>query len=364
MDPSHIFGIIFSFLAGAISFIVAYIFYRRYIENKSKRTLYIFLDFFCVGISSPSLALEKIFLIFFPDGILGIISGYIALFLSGFAIFFQGMYVSEVVFPKYIKKIAIFFSSLFSIYFILALIRPPSLIPSLYEIEFPFYLNIATLFTGALILLINSTFLFYYSYKMKKRSPPHSTRSAWLAIANFIVLIAYVPEITLPSLMSNYFRFIFILNPLAWYVAVIKFAELEWPKKIRQLYVIHAESGLCIYEHGFREDVLEESNLITSSISGISKIIPEITKSKNALNYLDQGDVKILLEHGPHVIISLITEANFGILRNKLKEFLLKFETHFKEKLPNFSGELNQFTETEKLIEEVFSYNLLDETLS
>ena len=170
MDPSHILGIIFSFLAAGIGFFVAKDFYARYHEGKALRMLYVFLDFICVGFASTSLAMEKIFLILFQDGTLGIIAGYHALVFSGIAIVFQGLYVVDVVFPKKIKIFALIFSSMVTFYLILASIGFPTPIPVMYEIEFPWYVGIATLFTTALILSLNAIILFYYSIKVKIRS--------------------------------------------------------------------------------------------------------------------------------------------------------------------------------------------------
>ncbi|NVM55296.1 MAG: hypothetical protein HWN66_16435 [Candidatus Helarchaeota archaeon] len=144
-------------------------------------------------------------------------------------------------------------------------------------------------------------------------------------------------------------------NIIVLYVLVKRVIELEWPDKIDHLFIIYSVKGINLYEYSFTEKKLAESDLIAGSISGITGLLQEITKSKRKLKLMDQEDIKIILEYGTYVMGALVTQENFGILRKKLQKLVRLFELKYKDHLKQFSGLVNEYESSQELIEYVFS---------
>ncbi|NVM01825.1 MAG: hypothetical protein HWN67_05795 [Candidatus Helarchaeota archaeon] len=183
-------------------------------------------------------------------------------------------------------------------------------------------------------------------------------------MSNIFIFFVYNLKNFLPEGFADLTRLLWIPAFLFWYICFISFIEVDWPQKVRYLFIIMANSGICIFDHPFNTKELIERQLIGGTIAGISGVVQEITRSKQKLQLLDQGDTKIILEYGTFIIGVLITEENFGILRKKLKKLVEKFELHFKDSLQDFSGSLNEFEGTKELIDEIFSYKkFIDRTI-
>ncbi|NVM28555.1 MAG: hypothetical protein HWN65_06905 [Candidatus Helarchaeota archaeon] len=144
-------------------------------------------------------------------------------------------------------------------------------------------------------------------------------------------------------------------NIIILYVLVKRVIELEWPNKIHHLFIIHSRGGINLYDYSFTAKDTAESDLVAASISGITGILQEITKSKRKLKLLDSVDVKIILEYGSYIIGALITEENYGILRKKLHTLITLFELKHADHLKQFSGSLRIYKGSKELIEDVFS---------
>ncbi|MHA1279047.1 MAG: hypothetical protein ACTSQ8_17780 [Candidatus Helarchaeota archaeon] len=130
-------------------------------------------------------------------------------------------------------------------------------------------------------------------------------------------------------------------------------AELEWHRKIIALLIMHAESGICLYDYAFNA-TMEASNLITGGLIGISSLIQEMTQSETKLKIIKQEKASILLEHGTYIIGALISSEDLQIIRKKLKYLIDKFENLFQEQLHNWIGEVSLFQPARALVQEAF----------
>ncbi|MFX1452727.1 MAG: hypothetical protein ACFFCM_17955 [Promethearchaeota archaeon] len=129
--------------------------------------------------------------------------------------------------------------------------------------------------------------------------------------------------------------------------------ELEWREKVRHLYLIN-EGGASLYDQSFVTEETLQSDLIAGSISGISSLIQELTKSKERVETIKQKDLKILLKYGKYVTAALIAEEDLEILHSKLKILINEFETLFQYILPKWKGDLEVFSPVKVMVERIF----------
>ncbi|MFX0141685.1 MAG: hypothetical protein ACFFDN_49060 [Candidatus Hodarchaeota archaeon] len=364
IDPIYYVVIGIFFIISALMLYLGVKTYHNYLENRLKQVFYFGVGLISLGFASLFAGLEKTFLILYLPPYFVLSVNFIQVSFNSIGYLLINRFCLRVVIPKYEKKVFIFNLVLASIDLIIYMMFPPTILYSTYELTLHEIVTVVQLVFGIPIVLMIPILLFYYSYIMRMQSPPHSNRSFWLGMANIFIFFVYNLKIFLPKGYADLTRLLWIPAFLFWYICFISFIEADWPKKVRYLYIILADSGICIFDHPFiTTEELMERQLIGGTLAGISGVVQEITRSKQKLQLLDQGDTKILLEYGTFIIGVLITEENFSILRKKLKKLVERFEVQFKELLQDFSGSLNEFEETIELINEIFSYkDLIDRT--
>jgi hypothetical protein len=220
------------------------------------------------------------------------------------------------------------------------------------------------LFTVLPLIFIPLIVLSYYSLSIRTKSPPHAVRSAWLALAVLLVILSYIPEVIGlpvefggPSII-NFFRILYAVAAILFYISFTRFFELQWPTKIRDLYLCLDGSGICLFHHSFKPKEVEMSaSLVGGFITGLTSLIQEITQTDKHLKVVNVEDIQIILEYGNHKVIGiLMTEGYFPVLPRKLKQLITQFEAQFQEKLTQFSGAVHQFEPTKALVKEIFTY--------
>ena len=137
-----------------------------------------------------------------------------------------------------------------------------------------------------------------------------------------------------------------------WGIPSLK--EIEWREKMRHLYLIN-EGGVNLYDQSFMVEEDLESDLIAGSISGISSLIQELTRSKERVEVIKQKDLKILLKYGTYVTVALIADEDLEILHLKLKMLIEEFESLFQYVLPKWKGDLDVFSPVKVMVERIFT---------
>ena len=333
--------------------------YRNYLRNQSERVLYFAIGIIALGIASLSAGFEKIFLILHLSPLIVLSNNFLQVSFNSIGYLAINLFCLCVAIPKYKKKILLLNIIISILDLTLYLIFPPTPQYSTYEISLNEITMVSQLALGIPIILMIPILLFYYAYTMRNKSPPHSKWSFWIGIATILIFIALYLKMFFPIEYADLTRLLWIPAFLFWYLCFTRFIEVDWPKKVRHLYLIFADSGICIFDHSFIEEDKMERQLIGGTITGVSGIIQEVTRSKQKLQLLDQGDIKILLEYGTYVIGVLIIEENFRILRKKIKKFVEEFEVQFRTTLQSFTGSLDEFEGTQQLVDEIFSYTEL-----
>jgi len=358
-DPVQLFGFSFIIITMIIQLMLALKVYRNYLMNRSKPTLSFSLTFCSWGLALMFLALERVALSEVGIRDFGITVAYVALVFSAIAVVFLDLFAFYATFPNSVKKlivipIILIIIYLFGVFYSINQVKislPPSS-----EIIFPPYVDIFMFFTIVPLFFIPIIILAYYSHTMRSRSPPHANRAIWLAIAIFLVILSYIPEILGPADLINYLRCFYTIATIIFYFCFTKFIELRWAQKIRQLYICLVDKGTCLYDYSFKKEESMEGSLVTGFIAGIYSLVQEITHTQKRLKVIDVEDIKIVLERGNKILGILLTEENYTILRTKLRRLIEIFEVEFENELAAFSGRVDVFKRTEKFIDRIFTY--------
>lgn len=130
--------------------------------------------------------------------------------------------------------------------------------------------------------------------------------------------------------------------------------ELDWNDQMLELFIIHS-SGLLMYHHKFIPTVDLDENLTAAGLSGAQELFKEITQSKTGLNALSVGDVNILFAQKDDFTTALVAKEPYRVLLGKARDFSDRFEIIFGDAIKNFSGEVSQFDQAERLAISLFS---------
>ncbi|MFX0100886.1 MAG: hypothetical protein ACFFCS_15025 [Candidatus Hodarchaeota archaeon] len=127
-------------------------------------------------------------------------------------------------------------------------------------------------------------------------------------------------------------------------------AELDWRKKMRNLYVI-TKGGVCIFEKTFTSEDTMDSMLVSGGLTGVVTIVQEMTKSDKRLNSIQQEGHNILLAYGDYVTVALIAQEDLVILHDKIKRLRIEIESFYMDVLPGWSGDIEVFKPISVLVD-------------
>ncbi|MFX1450573.1 MAG: hypothetical protein ACFFCM_07010, partial [Promethearchaeota archaeon] len=130
-------------------------------------------------------------------------------------------------------------------------------------------------------------------------------------------------------------------------------SEINWYKRIHHIYLF-LPNGICIFDQSFKSEKEVEPHLVAGGLTGISKLIQELTKNRTKVKKVEQEEMTILLEHGNFISAALITEEDLITLQNKLGRLIQDIEDFYDEEFRNFSGNLEVFTKIGKFINRTF----------
>ncbi len=143
----------------------------------------------------------------------------------------------------------------------------------------------------------------------------------------------------------------------------LPYKEQEWSKSLIHLFVIH-ESGILLYEYAFeKQEEKLQADLVSGGIIGLVTMLREITKGKEILKTIDHGDKKLMFKYNTKkdVLFVLLIKEDLIVLRKKLDDFSLDFESRFKDLLENISGvRVRDWQTTEELVDKYFKRKYFD----
>ncbi|NVM30367.1 MAG: hypothetical protein HWN65_16090 [Candidatus Helarchaeota archaeon] len=138
------------------------------------------------------------------------------------------------------------------------------------------------------------------------------------------------------------------------FVSFETFTELDWPKKLKDLFIIY-KSGVNLFHFSFiREEHSPNPQLISAGLSGIKAFISRMMRSEENLKIVDHENLKLIFEYGKYATSVLVVSENLHIYHLKLANLMNQFENLFQDILPDWIGEIEQFLPTKHLVKQVF----------
>jgi len=185
---------------------------------------------------------------------------------------------------------------------------------------------------------------------------------AWIFFS-FGMILAHAMNQALVSYLQSQQILLPVLMIFAYFTATIVIfqlkeplpskKELEWKKKLDHILVL-SKSGLPLYSQSFKEKDLESDMILTGgAIVGISSLINEITQTSK-LKVIRQEKYCIMLEQSSDLILAVMTTEELNIIRDKMIDFLIDFESFFKDLIKNWVGDSLVFSPAKRLVEKHF----------
>ncbi|MBD3214586.1 MAG: hypothetical protein GF311_18390 [Candidatus Lokiarchaeota archaeon] len=172
--------------------------------------------------------------------------------------------------------------------------------------------------------------------------------SFWMLWGEWFMYIRYFTVIVGSLLMVHGWRLLPNLS------------ELDWMRKMENLFVIHSETSSLLYQYSFKTDEKTnefDSDLTGSAMGGVDMLLSEILADKGHIREIEHEDKKLFFSHGLYTSSILITEGDSDEFRYRLDMFEINFENDFDPKeLAHFSGEITKFQQADKFIREYFSH--------
>jgi len=130
---------------------------------------------------------------------------------------------------------------------------------------------------------------------------------------------------------------------------------------IESIHVFNKRSGIPLFVTCFEKGKACGSPLLASGLIGITHFIKEITKHPSPVRAIKQEDMNILLDYGKLIGVALLSRENLGILHQKLKTYLIAFETQYEKEIVNWNGDVSQFNSSLSLVNRIFESSFIEE---
>ncbi len=273
----------------------------------------------------------------------------------GYVALLAGLFVFSYIFEASYKKSRHIFSIIFMIGTILSIILPHELLRKL----------AIGLFTPFLIveLYLYIKFMMRYAYgKVRK--------NILLFISSFIMILigyAFMTDYAIDylGLPSYTFGTILLAGGIIGMgqalMNIPSFDELNWEKMAKELYVM-TRDGRPLLKIDFekpQEEMSDETILATGGFTGIREILKEIVHTDEEIRVVDQGNIKLLFAHSPHLVGVLVTQKALETLYEKLDDTISRFELIYGDMMENWDGNLSRMGPAKKIALANFGFKQL-----
>ncbi|NVM03753.1 MAG: hypothetical protein HWN67_15595 [Candidatus Helarchaeota archaeon] len=143
-----------------------------------------------------------------------------------------------------------------------------------------------------------------------------------------------------------------------FFIGLPRLSEIDYLEKIKRLFVMH-DSGRAMYEYSFEKEKEPggkglKGALYAGGLTTITQMVSNLIQSKEHLEIVDHGDVKIMFDYGHNIVNVLIVDEVLEILKNKLKNLTKDIENLYQDVLSSWDGNLSAFTLLETIIQQNF----------
>ena len=206
--------------------------------------------------------------------------------------------------------------------------------------------------------------LFYYDYWRQVEGTVRKNAAA-SSVALLSLMVGYALSC---DICLNAFGFpIRVVADLIMVVAVVvltisiyslpSIASFEWFRTLREIYVLTRSGKLMVHEvFGFTPKARQESRdmLVAGGIAGVVHLVRELFESNRHIKAIDHGDLKILFDHGQHIICVIVADEDLPILHEKLARYIRLAETQYPQLISEWTGDAATLDPLHRLIDEIF----------
>ncbi len=176
----------------------------------------------------------------------------------------------------------------------------------------------------------------------------------WMIAGVFGVVIAGIPGI--PQQIGSVWPIPYTLGLLLVAVTVAWNPKMLFISEARPLDLLILDSeGTLVYSYRFRDypDSVDPE-LIGSAMSGVISLMKEMLASESALDRVDHGDVRILVETGSITRALLIVTKETPSLRHSFRNAMMEFEVNHREQLTSDTALVTTFKKFDERVSDIF----------
>jgi hypothetical protein len=206
--------------------------------------------------------------------------------------------------------------------------------------------------TGALGLLV----IYFYMIRRDEGSARMKSLGAFLGI--FLIFIGYALDTMIGAILFPFTEISILETILMMSGAIlISFSKYEVTWTHAMKYLMISRSSVALFDYQFASDKdaqTRDTTLLAGGFSGVIILLKELTKSEQQIKVVDQGDIKVLIEYGKHIIAMLYSTHELKILRDKLRKLVVEVEELYAEILPVWAGNIDIFKPVNSMVERIF----------
>lgn len=170
-----------------------------------------------------------------------------------------------------------------------------------------------------------------------------------------------------PAVLGRVLEMVALVVLVVVLIELPPFFEVDWRGQLVRVYVVHKTAGvpLVTVELAPPSQTTEKDPqargtgpsdvLVAGGMVGVSALLKEMSESRGDLRIVDQGDVKILLEHGHSFFIALLAKADLHVYREKLAKLRDDVEVLFADQLDAWDGNVAALAPLKVVVENAFS---------
>jgi hypothetical protein len=208
--------------------------------------------------------------------------------------------------------------------------------------------------------------------------------SVAIAASMVVLVIGVIIFPNVQEFMSSIFPAIQFSNLLLWLllVALCAFAmiagifyylppvdDFMWIDELTALYILHVPTKTILYKQFFDEQIFrkeraeevsvmndENEKMLLGGLGGITQILAQLISSENQkLEYIDQGPIKLILNHEENVLFILFTRHYLPVLKSKLEQFKQNFMLLYGDLYELWCNETEKFKPVDDIVAVTFN---------
>ncbi len=206
----------------------------------------------------------------------------------------------------------------------------------------------------------------WYFSKLWRNVPLKLKRTArFLTIFNLVQLIAglifsfiisSLPDNELALILTSIANLDYAIIVCVLILVMIRVPQLLYSLgfEVSRFLVIDGGSGVALFEYKFSEHPVD-LDLFSGLLQGFQQMSAEVLK-RGALREIRLDHGTLILAKYPRFTVGLLTSRSSRFLTQCIEKFARAFDTRYHASLEPFSGDVTQFEDAVKLVDQIFEY--------